>query len=62
MTTAAFYGIREPVPGPRWRALFDATWAGYRQWYLSEGVSARPTLETTKHMMLRHKTELEPTW
>jgi predicted choloylglycine hydrolase len=57
-----FYGIREPLPGPRWQALFDATWAGYRRWYLSEGESARPSLDDARRMLDRHMPELMPTW
>ena len=38
------YGIREPTPGPRWQALFAATWSGYRQWYLQRDVRPRPDL------------------
>ena len=57
-----FYGIREPQPGPRWRALFDATWAGYRSWYLREGDRARPTLRVSRQMLNRHMPELVPTW
>ena len=62
MTELAFYGIREPVPGPRWRALFDATWAGYRAWYLSEGDAARPSLIAGRRMLERHMPELVATW
>ena len=60
--TETFYGIREPQPGPRWRALFDATWAGYRGWYLSEGERARPRLRVARAMLHRHMPELVPTW
>jgi predicted choloylglycine hydrolase len=59
---ATFHGIREPVPGPRWRALFDATWAGYRAWYLSEGEFVRPSLPVARHMLAQHMPELVPTW
>jgi predicted choloylglycine hydrolase len=59
---ATFYGIREHRPGPRWRALFDATWAGYRRWYLSEGEAARPSLDAARRMLGRHMPELVPTW
>jgi predicted choloylglycine hydrolase len=62
METLTFYGIREPVPGPRWRQLFDATWAGYRDWYFSEGESARPSLESAHRMLRRHMPELTETW
>src|SRR6188472_1702143 len=62
MTQLIFYGIRESIPGPRWQQLFDATWAGYRQWYLSEGESARPSLEVAYGMLMRHMPELTGTW
>lgn len=62
MEPLTFYGIRESVPGPRWRQLFDATWAGYRDWYSSEGESARPSLELAYGMLRRHMPELTDTW
>lgn len=62
MTQLTFYGIRELTPGPRWRQLFDATWAGYRQWYLSEGEFTRPSLEVAYGMLMRHMPELTGTW
>jgi predicted choloylglycine hydrolase len=57
-----FYGIREPTPGRRWRQLFDATWSGYRAWYLGDGESARPSLDVAGGMLERHMPELMPTW
>jgi predicted choloylglycine hydrolase len=54
------YGINEPIPGPRWQALFDATWPGYRAWYLSHG--ERPDLPTATRMLARHMPELMPTY
>lgn len=62
MMELSFYGIREPVPGARWQRLFNATWAGYRSWYLSEGDAARPSLDTASRMLQRHMPELVPTW
>jgi len=62
MTTLTFYGIRELIPGPRWRQLFDATWPGYRTWYLSEGESSRPSVELAYRMLKRHMPELADTW
>ena len=61
-TVLTFHGIREDVPGRRWRGLFDATWPAYRAWYLSEDQSARPSLQTARHMLGRHMPELVPTW
>jgi len=54
-------GINEPTPGPRWKALFDATWPAYRDWYLREGDDARPDLETATAALARYMPELVPT-
>lgn len=62
MQTLTMYGICEPGPGPRWRALFDATWPAYRRWYLSEGLEARPSLIEAASALARHMPELLPTW
>ena len=56
------YGINEAQPGPRWRALFDATWPAYRAWYLSEGADRRPAPEDAERMLRRHLPELADTW
>jgi len=56
------YGIREETPGPRWQALFEATWPAYRAWYLSEGDDARPDLATCRARLAKHMPELLPTW
>jgi predicted choloylglycine hydrolase len=56
------YGINEPTPGPRWKALFDTTWPAYRSWYLSEGDAARPDLAQATAMLTRHMPELLPTY
>ena len=62
MHTMTLYGIREEQPGHRWQALHDATRAGYHRWYLSEGASARPDLDTCQRMLMSHMPELVPTW
>ncbi len=56
------HGIHEPTPGPRWRALFDATWPAYRAWYLAGGDAARPTRTAAVGMLGRHMPELVPTF
>jgi len=57
-----FYGICEPRPGPRWQALFDATWPAYRAWYLSQGEAGRPDLGVAGRALAAHMPELVPTW
>jgi predicted choloylglycine hydrolase len=56
------FGIREPKPGPRWQALFAATWPAYRAWYLQDGDDARPDLATARAQLTRHMPELVATW
>ena len=64
--TSTFFGFTERTPGPRWRALFDATWPAYRAWYLSEGDSegdvVRPSLATAQRKLQQYMPELVPTW
>jgi predicted choloylglycine hydrolase len=61
-TAMTLFGINEPRPGKRWKALFDAVWPAYRSWYLSEGRDARPRLDTAAYHLNRHMPELVPTW
>jgi predicted choloylglycine hydrolase len=56
------HAYREAEPGPRWRALYDATWPAYRSWYTREGVAARPSLRECRHALTRYLPELVPTW
>ena len=56
------FGINEPVPGPRWQALFAATWPAYRRWYLQRDVRARPSLQLARDMLGTHMPELVSTY
>ena len=56
------HAYREPQPGARWQALYDATWAGYRRWYTQDGLAARPALEECRRALTLHLPELIPTW
>jgi predicted choloylglycine hydrolase len=56
------YAIDEPRPGPRWQALFDATWPAYRRWYLRDGAAARPSLPQARAALETHVPELAGTW
>jgi predicted choloylglycine hydrolase len=57
-----FYAYREPAPGPRFRALFEATWPAYERWFLREGDAARASYVTSRRMLREHMPELVPTW
>ena len=58
----AFEAIEELEPGDRWRESFREMWPAYRTWYLKEGESARPDLETCRRELGRHMPELMPTY
>lgn len=60
--TMTVHAYRESEPGPRWRALFDATWPAYRSWYTREGLAARPSPQECRHALTRYLPELVPTW
>ncbi|MCV7191401.1 C45 family autoproteolytic acyltransferase/hydolase [Mycolicibacterium brumae] len=55
------HAFREDIPGPRWRALYDATWNGYRNWYLG-GPGERPAVADAQQALRRHMPELVPTY
>jgi predicted choloylglycine hydrolase len=57
-----FHGITEPWPGPRWQALFRATWPGYREWYLNRDPADTPDLDVAVGMLARHMPELMPAY
>jgi len=56
------FSIREEKPGPRWQALFAATWPAYRAWYFQDGDDARPDLATARAQLATHMPELVSTW
>ena len=60
--TMTMYAYREERPGPRWLALYNATWAAYRQWYTHQGLAARPSLAECRVALRRHMPELLPIW
>ncbi|MDA0745536.1 MAG: C45 family autoproteolytic acyltransferase/hydrolase [bacterium] len=55
-----FTSLREDDPGPRWQALFEASWPGYKAWFLSEGYRARPGYLTCLMKLQEHMPELIP--
>jgi predicted choloylglycine hydrolase len=60
--TMTLHAYREAAPGPRWQALYDATWPAYRNWYTREGLDARPPLDECRAKLSEHLPELVPTW
>ena len=57
-----FEAVSEAQPGQAWRTRFEAMWPAYRAWYLREGDSARPDLDTCQARLRQHMPELVPTY
>jgi predicted choloylglycine hydrolase len=57
-----FEAVEEDQPGEKWAELFSRLWPAYRDWYLSQGVAARPTYAQSVAMLRRHMPELLPTY
>ena len=58
----SLHAFREDVPGPRWRAVYNATWPQYRRWYLRPDTGRRPTVKEAEAALRRHMPELHPIW
>jgi hypothetical protein len=52
--TLTLHAYREAKPGPRWQALYDATWPAYRRWYTGEGMTARPSLDECRRALSQY--------
>lgn len=54
------FAISEQKPADKWQQRFLTTWPRYRDWYLAEGIDARPTLEQARAAIAYHMPELLP--
>ncbi|MDQ1187093.1 C45 family peptidase [Agrobacterium larrymoorei] len=54
------FAISEPEPSGKWRNRFDESWPRYRDWYLSQGEDARPSLEAARRAIRQYMPELLP--
>ncbi|WP_319413651.1 C45 family peptidase [uncultured Cohaesibacter sp.] len=52
------FAISESIPAQKWRDRFSESWPRYRNWYLSEGEDARPSLEMARDAVRHHMPEL----
>lgn len=52
--------VSEQKLADKWKVRFSESWPRYRNWYLSQGVEARPTLEEARAAIGRHMPELVP--
>lgn len=57
-----FTAIDELRPGKKWADLFHHLWPAYREWWLSEGVLARPTYLESRKALETHMPELIPVY
>jgi predicted choloylglycine hydrolase len=52
--------VSEAEPGPKWAGLFGESWPQYRQWWLREGETLRPTYLESLRALQRHMPEIVP--
>ena len=57
-----FAAISESLPGPKWQAFYERHRSAYREWFLSEGDSARPSYRESLKQLEKHMPELVPTY
>jgi len=49
-----FNTLDEARPGPKWQALFDRLWPAYKDWFLGDGLEARPTYVECREQLEAH--------
>ncbi len=57
-----FRWVHEEHPGAEWLALFARAWPSYRNWFLKEGLAARPSLAQCRRQLRAHMPDLVPVW
>jgi predicted choloylglycine hydrolase len=62
LIAVTFRSVEELDPGPKWQAVFELAWPGYRQWFLQEGEEARASYATSSRMLKAHMPELFPVY
>ena len=53
-----FHAVAEDRPGPIRRQQFHAVWPAVRDWYLKDGLAARPTPAEARATLQRHMPEI----
>ena len=53
-----FHATAEAQPGPIWRQQFHAEWPAAREWYLKEGLAARPSVAEARATLQRYMPEI----
>lgn len=54
--------VHEPWPGERWQSFWGHVWPLYREWFLREGIDARPGYTTSRSALEEHMHELIPVY
>jgi predicted choloylglycine hydrolase len=57
-----FTALSDDGTGTRWRSLFQRFWPAYREWYLRDGIAARPTYLECRDAMRRYMPQSVPLW
>src|SRR5262249_46840946 len=57
-----FTALSEPLPGAAWQADFRVYWPRMRDWFLSEGLEARPTTTEIRTALTYHMPDFVRIW
>jgi predicted choloylglycine hydrolase len=57
-----FEAISESLPGDAWQANLEKHWSAYKEWFLSQGDSERPSYRDSLYQLRKHMPELLPTY
>lgn len=60
--TIAFCTIDEQQPGAKWQQRHEYSWPAYRDWYVSKGLSARPSSALGRRKLRQYMPELVPVY
>lgn len=57
-----FEAVSEDEPAIKWQNIFTRSWPAYKKWYLSEGLSERPTYGACLRKLKQHMPEIIPAY
>ena len=60
--TTRFCTIDEKRPANKWRQRYLQSWPAYREWYLSQGLSGRPSSALGRRKLRQYMPELLSTY
>ena len=54
--------VDEPIPSQKWLDFYNDTRAGYKKWFLEDGLQKKPSLSKCRSSLVKYMPELERIW